>query len=68
MTDVFRKEYTPLTTEQKEYAAQVKMKAQELHDLLTDASLVAISDGRCLAIAKTELETAVMWAVKGITI
>lgn len=67
--DTFRKEYTPLTDEQKTQMAQVKDKAQELLDLLN--VIVPQEErserSRCMAIARTNLETTIMWAVKGVT-
>jgi len=67
--DTFRKEYTELSEEQKASMNAVKDKAQELLDLLNQA---APSDersekSRCVNIARTHLETTIMWAVKGIT-
>lgn len=70
MADVFRQDYTPITEEQKAQVLAVKVKAQELHDLIS----AAVTEGersdrsRCIAIAKTTLEESVMWAVKGLTI
>lgn len=67
--DTFRKEYTPLTDDQKTQMAQVKDKAQELLDLLN--SIVPQEErserSRCMAVARTNLETTIMWAVKGVT-
>lgn len=67
--DVFRKVYTPLTDEAKQEMADVKDKAQELYDMID--KLVLMNDrsekARCVAIAKTNLEQAIMWACKGIT-
>lgn len=70
MTDTFRKEYTPLTDDQKTQMAQVKDKAQELLDLL---NIIVPQEerserSRCMAVARTNLETTIMWAVKGITV
>lgn len=67
MADVFRKVYSPITNEVGEKINAIKDKAQELYDLLIDAQAVTTSDGRSIAVAKTELETAVMWAIKGLT-
>ncbi len=69
MSDTFRKEYKPLTEDQKEHVNVVKNTA----GLLLDAFNNAIDPeerserSRCMAVAKTQLETAIMWAVKGIT-
>lgn len=70
MTDTFRKEYKPLTEEQKTQMDLIKTKAEELLSLLDqNTPLPGVNGvaGRCMSIAKTELETAVMWAVKGVT-
>ena len=67
MADIFRKVYSPVSEEKKAIVAKVKDKAQELYDILIDADTVANADGRGLAIAKTELETSIMWAVKALT-
>ncbi len=69
MSDTFRKEYKPLSDEAKASMAAVKEKAEEL--LQEIGKNVVPGDrsekARCIAVAKTNLETAVMWAVKGIT-
>ncbi len=69
MTDTFRKKYTPLDDEQKQQMSDVKDKAQELLDLFnTVVSLEERSErSRCMAVARTNLETTIMWAVKGVT-
>lgn len=63
MADVFRKNYTELSALQKSDVASVKDKAQELYDLLDKVA----ADPRSIAVAKTNLEQSIMWAVKGIT-
>ena len=67
--DTFRKEYTPLDDEQKEKMAAIKDKAQELLDLFdSTVTREERSDrSRCTAVARTNLETTIMWAVKGVT-
>lgn len=69
MTDTFRKEYTPLTQEAKDQVAKVKDQAQELLDTLN--AFVPAEErserSRCMAIARTNFEQAIMWAVKGLT-
>lgn len=68
--DTFRKEYKPLTEEQKTQMELIKTKAEELMrvlDLNTPLPGVNGVAGRCMSIAKTELETAIMWAIKGVT-
>lgn len=66
MTDTFRKEYQPLSERQKMVMSQIKIKADEL---LSAFSLAEESehDRRCMALAKTNLEQAIMWVVKAIT-
>ena len=68
--DTFRKEYTSLTDEQKALVDEIKTKAEELEAVLNKATpLPGVNAivGRCMATAKTNLEQAVMWAVKGAT-
>lgn len=60
MSDIFRKEYKPLSDAAKQRMADVKNKAQELYDLIGDGT-------REMALARTKLEESVMWAVKSIT-
>lgn len=67
--DTFRKEYKPLSEEQKEHMEAIKLSAEEL---LRQFNLAVSADerserSRCMAIARTNLEQAVMWAVKGLT-
>lgn len=66
MTDTFRKEYTPLSDEQKTKVAAIKVKAQELLEEI-GASEDRSEKSRCLALGRTKLEEAIMWAVKGHT-
>lgn len=67
--DPFRKDYGTLTTEQKEQVAQIKDKAKELYDLLTDfVPFGERSDrSRDMALARTYLEDSVMRAVRAVT-
>jgi hypothetical protein len=69
--DTFRKIYTPLTEEQKEQMNNIKDKAQDLLDLFNDAiSPSEFGRGektRLMAIARTNLEQTIMWAVKAVT-
>lgn len=67
MSDIFRKVYTPISIERKVQIDAVKDLAQALYDKLIDSDLVALSSGRENALAKTKLEEAIMWAVKGLT-
>lgn len=59
---VFRPQYRQLTAHEARLVNEIKDKAGELLSLM-DAAPV----GREYSIAKTKLEEAVMWAVKGIT-
>lgn len=69
MTDTFRKNYQPLTEEQKTQMAAVKDRAEEMLNLFN--KIVPADErserSRCMAIARTNLEQTIMWAVKGIT-
>ena len=69
MSDTFRKEYKPLSEEQKTQMAEIKDKAEELEELLNGVldPEERSERARCVAVAKTNLETAIMWAVKGVT-
>ncbi|MDP2629971.1 MAG: hypothetical protein Q8P56_01035 [Candidatus Uhrbacteria bacterium] len=66
--DVFRQAYTPLTDEQKEQGNKIKKAAQALWDAMDET----VADGerseraRLVAVGKTQLELAVMAAVKGV--
>lgn len=67
--DTFRKVYTPLTEEQKAMMDQIKSDAEEM--LKKWNMFIAPEErserSRCMAIARTNLETTIMWAVKAIT-
>ena len=69
LADTFRREYTPLDDEQKEQMTQIKEEADALLGLFNNA--VPMDErserSRCMAVARTNLEQAVMWAVKGVT-
>lgn len=78
MSDLFRKEYTPITDEQKAISTAIKEKAEELFALYEQAqrdgeprhneeSELDSASYRCVRIAMTRLEESVMWAVKGVT-
>jgi len=62
MSDVFRSVQRELTDAEKATVSKLKDLAGELHELFS-----ASAPGREIAVAKTKLEEAVMWAVKGIT-
>lgn len=67
--DTFRKEYTELNEQQKMAVAGIKDSAQSTLDSWD--TLVPREErserSRCMAIARTNLETAVMYAVKAVT-
>lgn len=66
MPDVFRKEYKPLSNDQEAYVDLFKQKADELlHEFECAAFLKP--DSRKMALAITNLEQSIMWAVKSIT-
>lgn len=72
--NVFRKQYRPLNDAEKVYLDALKDKAQELYDLLEQGpNGLPGPVGTCgrtsreLALAKTNLEQAIMWAVKDVT-
>ena len=58
--------YKPLTDEQKELMNRVKALGNELGDLLDDLYANEETDKRSLAIAKTEIQTGLMWANRAI--
>lgn len=68
MTDVFRKEYAELTDEQKAQGKTIKEKAEELLALFNQAvpAEERSERSRCMAVARTNLETTIMWACKGV--
>lgn len=67
MPDTFRKEFKPLTDEQKAWMDAVKTKADELLLAIDRVREGNYPGNREIALAKTNLEQAIMWAVKGIT-
>lgn len=68
MADTFRKEYTPLTPEQKANVDNIKtVAAQMLETMEYIPSEERSNRSRCMNLARTKLEEAVMWAVKGVT-
>ncbi len=60
MTDVFHKNYSPLSQAQKDIILAAKTKAEELHTLFN-----SIPASREVSLSQTKLEEAVMWFVKG---
>ena len=67
--DTFRKEYTPLSDEQKHAVDLIKTSAQAMLDSWNEfvPQEERSERSRCMAIARTNLETAVMYAVKAVT-
>lgn len=69
MTDTFRKEYTPLTDEQKSQVAVIKENAAHLLSLVDQfvPGEERSERARCVNIGRTNLEQSIMWIVKGLT-
>lgn len=74
--DVFHIEKGEVSQEMQEHIEIVKNLAGQLHDAITNATNAKLGIGvhshpeqvrRCEAIGKTNLEAAVMWAIKGLT-
>lgn len=69
MKDTFRQTYTELDDEQKMKMKNIKAVAQEMLDSWNEAVPTdeRSERARCMNIARTNLETAVMYAVKAVT-
>lgn len=69
MNDLFRLNYTELSGDQLKNMRAIKLKAQELLDLMKECvpPNENTERGRCMDRARDVLETAVMYAVKGVT-
>lgn len=67
MTDTFRKQYRPLSDETNAVVYHIKDRAEELLAAFEAGGVNQTIDPRAMALAKTNLEQAVMWAVKAIT-
>lgn len=65
--NIFRPEYRELSEEEKKRVDDIKTKAQDLLETMDFPREQQHPAGRHIALAKTALEEAVMWAVKGIT-
>lgn len=65
--DIFHIENKKLIPMQVELIKDIKEDAEVLYDKLLEIDQARIADSRMLEIAKTKLEEAVMWAVKGLT-
>lgn len=64
MSDIFRKEYKALDESVKSRMEQIKNDAEKLWESIDWAPH---ADARMIALAKTNLEQSVMWAIKAIT-
>lgn len=69
MDDVFRRKYADLTDEQKTQMDSIKVQAELL---LGEMNRAIPQDerserSRCMAVARTNLETTIMWSVKAVT-
>jgi len=62
--NLFRRKYRALTEEETQLLSDIKAKADELNQLIPS---VADERARSFALARTNLQQAVMWAVHGIT-
>lgn len=69
MADPFRKQYRELTNDEIVQVQRIKDTAADLYVLFeTDPAVATGAEkARALALAKTNLEQAVMWAVKAVT-
>lgn len=65
MADTFRQEYRKLTDAELQSMKTLKQMAQDMEDYLNEMNTPNM--GREIALAKTKLEEAIMWAVKGLT-
>ena len=71
MTDIFRQTHRPLSEDEAAAVADVKDIAGELLTVLNtnmSSAWVSSERQRYYALAVTNLEQAVMWAVKGMTL
>jgi hypothetical protein len=67
MSDTFRKEYKELDGQTKDDIYVIKALADNLLHEFDQICLRETTDKRCMALAETNLEQAIMWAVKAIT-
>ena len=68
MTNPFRPEYRQLSEAEEEQVEQIKDRALWLHTALGEINLHSDpAKARYVALAKTALEEAVMWATKAVT-
>jgi hypothetical protein len=67
MSDTFRKKYRELTAEEIQWVDQIKSQAEALLVAIDKPRSADFPGNREIALAKTNLEQAVMWAIKAIT-
>lgn len=67
MRDTFRKEYKQLSGEIKDTMFVFKSIAENLEREFDLVEIDIDVDKRCLALARTNLEQSIMWAIKAIT-
>ena len=67
MNDPNRVQTRPLSVLQTQYVQELKQMGNHFMDRLDSALVECPSDARMIALAKTKVEEAVMWAVKAIT-
>ena len=68
MTDTFRKEFKELDINVGLYMREIKEGAEMLEGILKRADVVCNHDKRCMSLAYTNLEQAIMWAIKSVTL
>lgn len=68
--DVFRQNYIQISPEASNHIIAIKSKAQELYEMIAypnkDGGII-YTDGRCQSLSISELESSIMWAIKGFT-
>jgi hypothetical protein len=70
VSDTFRRAYRDLDEAEERHIEKILDAAERLEELISHIARTAPNDGarqRCLALAKTSLEQAVMWAMKAAT-
>lgn len=67
MKDTFRKSYRPLSDKRKDDLFILKELAEKIEQEFDLMETYEDIDKRCLALARTNLEQSVMWAIKAIT-
>jgi hypothetical protein len=69
MSDTFRKAYRDLTPAERESVEAIKAAAEAFESALNNGMLPPLPGrGRHFSLAMTNLEQAVMWAVKGLSV